>query len=549
MFGRSFFALAAILILGTGLTACQQKVARQACPAGELCLEYGNSAESTSLDPQIATTTSESAILREVFEGMYADGPDGSPIYGIADSAKTSPDGLIWTFHMRPEVWSDGVPVTANDFVYAYQRMLDPKTGSSYAYLLYLLKNGAAANAGKVGVDQIGARALDDHTLQLTLEHPASYLPQLLKHQAYFPIPAHAVERWHDHWVDPGRMVSNGAYLLKEWRLGDYVRIEKNPRYRDADKVCFDRVDFYPTSDPVSAERRVLRGELDINNAVQSNRVAKLRSEPQAARFVRTQPYLNTIYIAFNLRDVPALRDRGVREAISMSIDRSFITDKLLRAGQVPSASFVPYGIAGYLGKNGPHPHPVWDGWALERRQAAARVLLERAGFDSSHQLKLEMKTVNSPASLVTAQSIQADLKSIGIDVTFRQEDGAVVYQSLNLRDFQLGIAGWVADYDDPMTYLNLMKSDTGQQNYGDFKNPAYDALLRDADNEPDAAKRAGYMARAEQMMLDDANIAALYTGINSNLVNPDITGWMDNDADIHPVRYLCRNDAAARRP
>ncbi len=549
MASRPFFALAAILLFGLSLTACQpQRVARQPCPAGELCLEYGNTTESNSLDPQVATTTSEAAILREVFEGMYTDGPDGGPIFGIATSKETSPDGLVWTFHMRPEVWSDGAPVTANDFVYAYRRMLNPKTGSSYAYLLYVLKNAQAVNTGAMPAEAIGAKALDDHTLQLTLEHPASYLPQLLKHQAFFPIPAHSVQVLKDHWADPGKMVSNGAYTFKEWRLGDYVRLEKNPHYRNADQVCFDRVDFSPTSDPIAAERRVLRGELDINNSIQSNRVPKLRADPVAAPFVHTYPYLSTGYLIFNIRDIAPLKDRRIRQAISMSIDRAFITDKLLRAGQVPAPSYVPYGIAGYLPKAGPHPQPAWGSWTIERRQAAARQLMAWAGYSPAHPLKLELKTFNNGGSLVTAQSIQADLKSVGIDVTFRQEDGAVVFESFNLRDFQLGAAGWVADYDDPMTYLNLMKSDTGQQNYGDYKKPAYDALLKAADNEPDAAKRAGYMARAEQMILDDAVIAPIDTGVSLNLVSPHITGWVDNDADVHPVRLLCRNDAAGRQ-
>lgn len=550
MASRPFFALAAILLLGTSLTACQpQRVARQPCPPGRLCLEYGNTAESNSLDPQMATTVSEAAILREVFEGMYTDGPDGAPVLGVATSAQTSPDGLVWTFHMRPETWSDGQPVTASDFVYAYRRMLDPKTGSSYAYLLYVLKNAQAVNSGQMPVEAVGARALDDHTLQLTLEHPASYLPQLLKHQAFFPIPSHSVQVLKDHWVDPGKMVSNGAYTFKEWRLGDYVRLEKNLRYRNADKVCFDRVDFIPTNDPIAAERRVLRGELDINNTIQSNRVPRLRADPTSAAFVHTYPYLVTGYLIFNIRDVAPLKDRRIRQAISMAIDRRFITDKLLRAGQIPTTSYIPRGIAGYLPKDAPHPQPVWADWTIERRQAAARQLLAQAGFSPSHPLKLELKTTNNGGSLVTAQSLQADLRSIGVDVTFRQEDGAVVFESFNLRDFQLGATGWVADYNDPMTFLNLMKSDTGQQNYGDYKKPAYDALLKAADEEPDAAKRAGYMARAEQMILDDAVIASIETGVSLNLVSPHITGWIDNDADVHPVRDLCRNDAPVIKP
>ncbi|HUO13210.1 MAG TPA: peptide ABC transporter substrate-binding protein, partial [Caulobacteraceae bacterium] len=454
---------------------------RAACPVGWSCLEYGNSTDPQTIDPQLAQTVNEATILRELFEGLMADGPDGAPVPGVADSWTTSADGLTWTFHLRPEVWSDGQPLTANDFVFAYRHMLDPKTGSPYAYLLYVLKGAQAANMGGA-LDQIGARALDDHTLQLTLEHPASYLPQLLKHQAFFPIPEHVVRRWGADWVKAGRMVSNGAYVLKDWRLGDYLRIERNPRYHGASSVCFDRVNFYALNDTVSAERRVLRGEIDINAGIQSNRVQRLRSRPDSARFVHSHPLLSTNYLIFNRRDVAPLKDLRVRQAISMAIDRTFITEKLMRAGQVPTTSFVPRDIAGYLPANEAHPAPYWSTWPLQQRQAEARRLLAAAGYGPGRPLRLELKTFNLPGSLVIPESVQADLHAVGVDVTFRQEDGAVIFQSFNNRDFQLGFAGWVADYDDPMTFLGLMKSDTGAQNYGDYKNPAYDALLKAAD-------------------------------------------------------------------
>ena len=178
---RPILVIAAILGVGLSLSACQSQTPhRAACPAGERCLEYGNGADPISLNPQLATATTEAAILRELFEGMLTDGPDGKAIPGVAKSWEVSPDGLTWTFHLRPEVWSDGAPVTANDFVFAYRHMLDPKTGSTYSYLLYVLKNGAAINAGNAPPASLGAQALNAETLRLSLEHPASYLPQLL---------------------------------------------------------------------------------------------------------------------------------------------------------------------------------------------------------------------------------------------------------------------------------------------------------------------------------------------------------------------------------
>jgi oligopeptide transport system substrate-binding protein len=542
---RPFLVIAAILSVGISLSACQpQRPARPECPAGERCLEYGNGADPTSVNPQLATAVNEAAILRELFDGMFTDDATGRPVPGVAKAWEVSPDGLTWTFHLRPEMWSDGQPVTANDFVFAYRHMLDPKTGSSYAYLLYVLKNGAAVNAGQAPPEALGARALDAETLQLTLEHPASYLPQLLKHQAFFPIPEHAVRRWGDKWATPGRLVGNGAYVLKEWRLGDYVRIEKNPLYRDAASVCFDRVDLYPINDAVAGERRALRGELDINAGIQPSRVSRLRANPDWSRYVREHSYLSTTYLIFNRRNVVALRDARVRQAISMAIDRHFLADKVLRGVEVPTTSFVPSGIAGYLSPGAARPKARWADWTLARRQAAARQLLARAGYGPGRPLELQIKTFNSPISLLLVESLRSDLKSIGVSTTIRQEDGIVALQSFEIRDFQMGTVGWIADYDDPMTYLALMRSDTGAQNYGDYKNPAYDALLNKADNQPDAARRAADLAAAEQMMLDDADVAPILGAVNLNLVNPHISGWVDNDVDVHPIRLLCRNDA-----
>jgi oligopeptide transport system substrate-binding protein len=334
--------------------------------------------------------------------------------------------------------------------------------------------------------------------------------------------------------------VSNGPYRLVSWRLGDALRVEKNPYYRDAAKVCVDRIDFYPTQDTVSAERRVKRGELDVNNFIVSSRVAFLRGPGGMSRFVRTHPYLSNTYMAFNVRDVPALRDLRVRQAIAMAIDRAFITGKLLRAGQTPTSAFVPAQIAGYLPPGAPHPRAYWADWSLARRQAQARQLLAQAGYDRRGPLKLELKTPNLATSILIAQAVQADLRAVGVEATLRQEESQVAYQSFEAKDFQVGLLSWIADFSDPLTFLTLMKSDTGAQNYGDYANPRYDALLDQADHEPDATRRATILAQAEQIMLDDANIAPLYVGVNLNLVSPRVTGWVDNAVDIHPARYLC---------
>ena len=538
----------ALLAAGPGLAGCQRPPSRPPCPAGKVCLEYGNTTEPATLDPIKTTLTSEAAIVRELIEGLATNAPDGSPIPGMATSWETSADGLTWTFHLRDARWSDGVPVTADDFVYAYQYGLDPKTAAAYAYLLYVIKGGEAVNAGKAAPETLGATAVDPRTLRLTLAHPAPYLPQLLQHQAFSPVPAHAVRRWGAAWIQPGHHVSNGPYTLVSWRLGDSLRVEKNPLYYAAAQVCIDRIDFYPTQDTVSAERRVKRGELDVNNTIVSSRVAYLRGPGQMAPFIRSHPYLSNTYLALNVPDVPAFHDPRVRQAVAMAIDRAFLTGKLLRAGQIPTTAFVPPQIAGYLPSTAPHPHAYWADWPLARRQAEARRLLALAGYGPRHLLKIELKTANVTSSVLVAQAMQADLRTVGIEATLRQEEGQVAYRSFQAKDFQLGLLAWIADYSDPLTFLTLLKSDTGAQNYGSYANPRFDALLDQADHEPDGARRAAILAQAEQIMLDDAYVAPLWVGVNLNLVSPRVTGWVDNAVDVHPVRYLCLRPVASAK-
>jgi len=530
------------LVAVLALVACgPAKPIRAACPPGMLCLQYGNSTEPTSLDPPKTVGTWEDRILGELMIGLTQNDAEGRPVPGMATSWTTSRDGLTWTFHLRDALWSDGVPVTADDFVYGVRRLMDPATASEYSYLMYVIRNAEAVNSGRMPTSALGVRAIDPHTLEITLEHPAPFLPELAKHQTMYPAPRHAIEKWGDAWSRPEHYVSNGPYKLAEWRFGDHIRLVRNPRYYDADKVCFDEISFYPTADAVSAERRVRRGELDINADIQSNRIAYLRRPDQMPAYVRVATYLGTAYLVFNSRDVPAFRDRRVRIALDMAIDREFITAKLLRGGQLPAYVFVPPGVANYGGAS----PPVWAGWPLARRQAAARALLAQAGYGPAHPLVIEYKHMNTPDPKLIAPAIQADWKSVGVQATLAQEDGQIAYQDYRLRDFQAGFTSWIADYNDATSFLGLLQSKTGAQNYGDYANPAYDALLDRADQEPDAARRAAYLRRAERLMLDDAAVTPIYFFVSKNLVNPRITGWVDNPVNWHRVLYLCAKRGA----
>jgi oligopeptide transport system substrate-binding protein len=402
-------------------------------------------------------------------------------------------------------------------------------------------------NQGRAPLSALGVRAIDRRTLEITLDHPAPYLPEILKHQIALPVPKHVVERWGEAWVQPRHYVSNGPYTLVAWRLGDRVEVERNPRFYDAKSVCIDKVDYYPSADAVAAERRVGRGELDVSTDIESNRVAYLRQPDRMPGYVRIHTYLGLSYLAFNTKsaEAPGLADRRVRLALSMALDRAFVTGKLLRAGQTPAYAMVPPGTANYQAL----APPVWAAWPLARRQAAARVLLARAGFGPGHPLKIEYKHANTPELMLIAPAIQADWKAIGVTTTLAEDDTQILYQDLRIRNFQVAGAAWIADYDDATSFLQLQQSQTGAQNYGDYSNPLYDALLAKADHEPDAKVRAGYLERAEAIMLGDVAVAPTYFRVNKNLVSPAVTGWVDNLLDNHRTRYLCFKGHAAAAP
>ena len=517
------------------LTACQGAPQRATCPAGKVCLEYGNNTEPGTLDPHKANLMDEAAIISDLIVGLTTDGPDARPIPGGATSWDVTPDGLVWTFHLRQAKWSDGVPVTADDYVFGLRRTLDPNTASIYAYLLYVIKGGQAVNEGKAPLSSLGARALDPLTVQITLEHPAPYLPELTKHQSFFPAPKHAVEKWGDAWVQPGHYVSNGPFKLVSWKLGDRITVEKNPNFWDATNVCLDRINYYPTPDAVSAERRVARGELDINSRFQSNRFKRLqKTMPGVAR---ADVSLATAYLSFNTRDVAAFKDIRVRRALSEAIDREFITSKLMGAGQTPAYSFVPAITAHYV-KNVPRLR--WADKPLAARQAEARALLAQAGYTAARPLRLTILSPNNTDTLLLMESVQADWKEIGVEAKIEQNEGGVAFNAYRNRAFEVGSMSWYGDFNDPVTFLGLLKSDTGAQNYGDYKNPAYDALLAQADQEPNEAKRAEILARAEQRMLDDEGIAPIYFVVNRNLVSNRVTGWTANAPNFHRTRWMC---------
>jgi oligopeptide transport system substrate-binding protein len=493
----------------------------------------GNVGEPHTLDPSLSSAVTEFEPISDLMVGLLTHAPDASAVPGMATHWQASTDGLTWTFFLRDAQWSDGVPLTADDFVFGWRRTLDPQTASSYAYFLYLLKNGAAVNAGKLPLEALGARALDAHTLEMHLEHPAPYLLQMLTHTSMMPLPRHVVETNRNNWARPGTYVGNGPFVLKSWIPNDSIVVEKNPRFFDADNVALERVIFYPTDDYGSALQRFRAGELDFQDRFPEQRIDWIKANiPQT---IDPVPQLITDIIAFNHKRKP-FDDKRVREAINLALNREAITDRIIRVGQPPAYAIVPPGIANY-------PHGVslnFRNMPAAQRMERARSLMQEAGYGPGRRLKTTYMIRSTTAGIyrAVAAAIQQMLAQAYIDISIVPNDMQVFYPAIQAHDFDIAQSGWVADFNDASTFLDLYRTGGGD-NWGEYSNPAFDAMLAGAQNDPDLISRGRKLAAAEQIVLNDFAAAPLFYWVSQNLVWPYIKGWKSNALDYHRSRWV----------
>lgn len=500
-------------------------------------LRRGISAKVDTLDPHKSSAQWENIVIGDMLIGLTTDGPDGKPVPGMAESWETDATGTVWTFKLGDYAWSDGTPVTANDFVYALRRIQKPEIASQYASMLWLIKNAEEVNSGALPPEELGARAIDDKTLELTLEYPAPYLPGLLTHYTTFPVPQHVVEQFGDAWIQPENIVVNGPYKLVYWRTGDQLVAEKNPTGFGAAEACFDRVAYFEIENEAAYENKIAAGEMDINNVFSGPRKAEL--EAKFPGWVRTYPGLLTTYWSFN-QTKPPFNDLRVREALALALDREFMVRNVLTPGFEPAYAFVPPGISNY---DVPRPQVSWKDMPRPERLAEAKRLLEEAGYGPNKPLKFEFihrSTGDNPKVAPVAQQNWAEIAP-WVEPVIVKQDTKVLYARLRQTDFEISDGAWLADYDDPLNYLYLLQSTTGQQNYGKYSNPEYDALLAQSNMEQDLAKRAEIFAQAEKIMLEEFPITPMWVQVTQNLVDPTLTGWVDNAKDNHRSRFLCR--------
>ncbi len=486
-------------------------------------LLLGNGTDIETLDPHMATGVPEHHIITALFEGLVApdaDDPD-KDAPGVAEKWE-SPDFVTWTFHLRHNAkWSDGTPLTALDFIYAYKRLLSPKLLADYAEMLHIIRGAAAFNKGQnPDFSQVGVTAADNYTLIITLDGPAPYFPSMLKHYAWFPVPRHAIERYGAmdqpdvSWARPGKIVSNGPFQLKEWVINHYIAVTKNPQYWDSGMVKLKEIHFFPTADSNTEERQYKGGQLHVTDTVPLDKIPFYR-ETKPPDFYQS-PELSTEFYRCNVTK-PPLNDARVRRALALALDREEMVTKILRGGQQPATGMTPP-LAG-------------DGYevlhVVKFDLVEARRLLAEAGFkDGKGFPKFDILTNNKGNSRTVAEYFQeAWRKNLGIEIGVRQQEWQVYLDSMRKGDYTLCRAGWTGDYPDPFTFLSIWRSFDGN-NYTGWKNAKYDELMAASTHERDSAKRREILRAGEEILLDEMPAIPMNWRQQFELRRPEVLNW-----------------------
>ncbi|MGR7753120.1 oligopeptide ABC transporter substrate-binding protein OppA [Klebsiella aerogenes] len=493
--------------------------------ADKQTLVRNNGAEVQSLDPHKIEGVPESNVNRDLFEGLVIGDLNGHPVPGVAESWDNK-DFKVWTFHIRKDAkWSDGSPVTAQDFVYSWQRLADPKTASPYAsYLQY----GHVANvdeiiAGKKPATDLGVKAIGDKTFEVTLSEPVPYFYKLLVHPSVSPVPKAAIEKYGEKWTQPANIVTNGAYKLKDWVVNERIVLERNTNYWDNAKTVINQVTYLPISSEVTDVNRYRSGEIDMTyNNMPIELFQKLKKE--IPKEVHVDPYLCTYYYEINNQKA-LFTDVRVRTALKLALDRDIIVNKVKNQGDLPAYSYTPPYTDGMK-----LVEPEWFKWSQEKRNEEAKKLLAEAGYTADKPLTFNLLYNTSDLHKKLAIAVASIWKkNLGANVKLENQEWKTFLDSRHQGTFDVARAGWCADYNEPTSFLNTMLSDSSN-NTAHYKSPAFDKIIGDTLQVTDEAKRAELYAQSEQQLDKDSAIVPVYYYVNARLVKPWVGGYTGKD-------------------
>ncbi len=525
--------LGAMLVL---LASCTGGESNVSIGNREGILYYGNGSEPQGLDPAVVTGVPESHLIDALFEGLTVKNPYTlEPEPGVAQSWEITDDGKVYTFHFNPDArWSNGDRVTPQDFIFSWQRALHPKMGNQYAYMLYPLVNAEAFAKGELkDFSKVGVKALDDYTLQVTLNAPTPYFLQLMDHHSTYPVHPPTIEKFgnmydrYTKWTRVGNIVNNGPFNLTEWKLNRRIVMEKSQTYWDRDRVKLNGIVFLPTENVVSEERMFRVGQLHYTQTVPLDKLPVYDAMPNSPHV--QAPYLGTYFYLFNTHR-PPVDDVKVRWAMSLAIDRVKLNNTVLKKSRLPAYSITPPGALGY-------EPPKLFSYDPEK----ARKLLAEAGYPDGKgfpPLELTYNTQEDHRKIAVAlQQMWKDV--LNIDVTISNQEWKVYLDTVDTMNFQIARRGWIGDYVDPNNFLELYITGGGNNNTG-FADPVYDEMiLREAPRAPTREARLHIFYEAEKRLMEQMPILPIYTYTSNHLIQPDVKGMPPNIMDFTNWRYV----------
>lgn len=485
----------------------------------EPVLRYALEAEPATLDPAKSTAIPESMVEVQIFEGLMRFDANNQPAPGVAEKWEVSPDGLKYVFHLRDNAkWSNGDPVTAQDFEFAWKRVLDPEFASENAYMLFPLKNGQAYNEKKATANEVGVKAIDEHTLEVTLEKPTAYFLSLAAFHAFYPVHHQSVAANPEKWAtDASTLVGNGPFKLTSWIHSSKIEFVKNEHYWDAAAVKLTRMEW-PISDAQTTRL-----------ALVENNQADLMVEPPVvehdrltqAGMLKISPFIGIYYYVFNTQQAP-FDNPQVRKAFAMAINREALVKNVIKGGKQPAYAWVAPGLLNPV--TGKDFREEGGNYAVEDAALAKRLLAE-AGYPDGKGLPTVTLLYNTgELNKAVAEAVQEMLKqNLGIAIAITNQEPKVFLATRARGEFQLARASWVGDYVDPMTFMDVFKDPTNDAKY---HNPAYNRLVEDAQNTVDQKVRMEAMHAAEKILFDDAVIIPIYYTTQPYVAKPYVKGY-----------------------
>ncbi|MGF1689981.1 peptide ABC transporter substrate-binding protein [Photobacterium kagoshimensis] len=510
--------------------ACTANVQAADVPAGVTLAKVqeivrGNGDEVPTLDPTFSSDTASSRVIQDMFEGLVSEGMNGDVIPALAESWEVDDTGTVYTYHLRKDaLWSNGQPITAEDFEYSLKRAINPATAAPYAWYLTMarFKNAEAINKGEKPIDELGVEAVDARTLKITLDQPVPYFTKMMVHPSTYPVYKEAVEKYGDSWTKPEHIVTSSAYKLSKWVLNERIILERNERYWNNDKTVINQVTYLPIQDLTAEYNRFRTGEIDITSSFPLEQYKAIKQE--RPNELLTMPSLGTYYYLFNMDKAP-FDDARVRKALAYSIDRNVVTNIILGQGQLPAYGVTPPSVSGFEA-----PKLAWGEISQKERNKKAKELLTEAGYGPNNPLEFELVYNTSESHKKLALVVSSMWKkNLGVNVELANQEWKTFLEKLSAKNFELARYAWVGDYNEASTFLSYFESQG--MNYSGWSNIDYDTAMSSAIKAKDDGKRNQFYQKAEQVFAEEMPAIPLYFYTRSVLKQTKVGGYSTENA------------------